>query len=332
MLAKELQQIMQIDSTSGKEAELAHFIVRNFKTPLAVLDIQEVGDGTLNLFYKWGVPKTVFCTHLDTVPPFIAPRIDGDIVYGRGACDAKGQIITAWHACMELQHEGESNFGLLLTAGEETGSKGAGVANRLISGSEYVVVCEPTENKLIRAGKGIRLYDVTISGVGCHSGYPQFGDDAIEKMRLFLERLADLKLPDDPLLGPTTYNIAQLSSNNALNVVPDLVTMKIYFRTTFATHHLIEEMIDSLTEGDISIREIKEENPQEFYYLEGFSSGVVAFGSDAPGLYNLGKCLLYGAGSIMDAHTNHEFVKISDIEKAITDLKKIYRTLKKNQY
>ena len=37
-------------------------------------ELMEVGDGTLNLFLKWGTPSMVFCTHMDTVPPYIAPE------------------------------------------------------------------------------------------------------------------------------------------------------------------------------------------------------------------------------------------------------------------
>ena len=114
IITAELEQIMKIDSTSGKEVELARHIAENFRAPGADLEIQDVGDGSINLFYKWGSPEIVFCTHLDTVPPYIPPLIENGRMSGRGACDAKGQIITAWNVCAELFMEGENNFGLLL--------------------------------------------------------------------------------------------------------------------------------------------------------------------------------------------------------------------------
>jgi len=52
MNTEELVQIMKIDSTSGKEVELANYIARTFKTPGSTLEIQEVGDGSVNLFFK----------------------------------------------------------------------------------------------------------------------------------------------------------------------------------------------------------------------------------------------------------------------------------------
>lgn len=328
MLNRELEQIMRIDSTSGKEVELARFIADNLDAPGATLEIQEVGDGSRNLFYKWGTPQIVFCTHLDTVPPYIAPRTEDNMVFGRGACDAKGQIITAWNLCKDLYSEGESNFGLLLVAGEETGSKGAKVANNLIKGCRYVIIGEPTENKLIKAGKGVQLYNIRISGKSCHSGYPQYGDNAIERMRIFLTRLSALKFPDDPVLGPTTFNIGMLSSDNAYNVLPDLVTFNIYSRTTFLSHAIIEDSLKKIADENTIVAKVREDNPFEYYHLTGFDSDIVAFGCDGPCLTNMGKCLLYGPGSIKTAHTENEHIYIHDIEKAISDLKNIFRRLK----
>ena len=328
MITEELIKIMNIDSTSGMEAELSCYIAEHMYVPGATLEIQEVGDGGTNLFYKWGTPEIIFCTHLDTVPPFIAPVLADNCVYGRGACDAKGQIITLVNVCRGLHSEGESNFGLLLVSGEEIGSKGAKAANKLIKGCKYVIICEPTENKLIKAGKGIQLYGVQIRGVSCHSGYPQFGDDAIDSMRLFLNRLAAVDFPPDQILGSTTYNIGLLSAENAYNVLPDLVNFKIYFRTTPASSHLIESILNGIIDNRTTITKIREDEPFYYHYIEGFQSDIVAFGCDGPCLTSLGKCLLYGPGSIRVAHTNDEFINVSDIEKAIFDLKQIYKTIR----
>ena len=75
-------------------------------------ELMEVGDGTLNLFLKWGTPSVVFCTHMDTVPPYIKPVISSEvekshrIISGRGSCDAKGQIFAMYTACKELEAKG----------------------------------------------------------------------------------------------------------------------------------------------------------------------------------------------------------------------------------
>ncbi|MFZ2338933.1 MAG: peptidase dimerization domain-containing protein, partial [Bacteroidales bacterium] len=202
--------------------------------------------------------------------------------------------------------------------------------NGLIRDCKFVIIGEPTENKLVKAGKGVQLYDVQIRGISSHSGYPQYGDNAIERMRLFLNRLEEIKFPEDPLTGSTTYNIGILASGNAYNVVPDLVTFKIYFRTTFASHLVIGDILKSISDEKTSISKVREEMPVLFHYIDGYPGDIAAFSCDAPSLYNLGKCLLYGPGSIKVAHTENEYINLEDIDKAVADLKKIFKTLKGN--
>ena len=135
-------EILGIDSTSGSERRMAAFLKERLE---GEIHEYEVGDGTVNLLLDWsgtGHPSFVFCTHLDTVPPYIPPSVelvrqgdllpdgrkavsDDTIIKGRGSCDAKGQIFSMYNACLELSKEGYKDFGLLLLAGEETGSHGA---------------------------------------------------------------------------------------------------------------------------------------------------------------------------------------------------------------
>lgn len=324
-----LFKILEIDSTSGKEEFAADYIAQNFKPAAADMEIQNIPNGKKNVFFKWGNPKIIFCSHIDTVPPYIPPSSDNVIISGRGACDAKGQIAAMYEACIQLEREGKNNFGLLILAGEEVGSYGAITANKLIAGCEYVVVGEPTENKMIEAGKGNLLVEVTIKGKSCHSGYPEHGDNAIERMRLLLNRLAELNFPIDDVLGNTTYNVGMLSSENAHNVVSDSVSFKIFFRTTFVTHDGIADILKSIADENTKFKIAYGDRPVKFHTLDGFEKGIVSYGSDAPELYNLGKRLLYGPGSILVAHTDKEHIKIADLELAVKDFKNMYYKLEK---
>ena len=96
----------------------------------------------LESYFSWGAPKVIFCSHLDTVPPYIAPHIDGSMATGRGTCDAKGQIFAMWEACKAMEDMGMTDFGLLLLAGEETGSFGAKAFNSFISSPSSVISSE----------------------------------------------------------------------------------------------------------------------------------------------------------------------------------------------
>ncbi len=81
-------------------------------------------------------PDIVFSTHLDTVPPYIAPTEDGDFLYGRGVCDAKG-IIAAQIAAAEALRAAGYRIGLLYVSGEERDSAGAMLANEHPAGAGF---------------------------------------------------------------------------------------------------------------------------------------------------------------------------------------------------
>ena len=172
-------KILNIDSTSGKEVELADVLSVEFAALGRKVEVFEVGDGSKNLLVSWGEPKLIFCSHLDTVPPYFAPTIDEAVVKGRGTCDAKGQIFAMWEACKALESRGQSGFGLLLLAGEETGSFGAKAFREQHVGAEWVVVGEPTDNYMASAAKGTKSFEVAFKGQAFHSGYPEYGESAV---------------------------------------------------------------------------------------------------------------------------------------------------------
>ena len=151
-------EMLDIESTSGRERGFADFLaqrmagpgrrVETFEVPAMAQDCPEGCGFPVNLMVSWGEPRVVCCTHLDTVPPYIAPSVevmeDGDMkIKGRGSCDAKGQIFAMWEACLELERRGCTDFALLLLAGEETGSFGAkafsAMALRAVTTGDWVV-------------------------------------------------------------------------------------------------------------------------------------------------------------------------------------------------
>src|SRR5580698_1775156 len=87
-------------------------------------------------------PDVVFSTHMDTVPPFIPSSEDGEYIYGRGACDAKG-IIAAQIAAAERLRDAGIKVGLLFVVGEERDSAGAVIANQFPRGSRFLINGEP---------------------------------------------------------------------------------------------------------------------------------------------------------------------------------------------
>ena len=350
-------EMLDIDSTSGKEAGFADFLAERLLTPACKVEEYEVGDGTKNLFFSWGEPKVVFCTHLDTVPPYISPTVSeegGTVFHGRGTCDAKGQIFAMYEACKALETKGYEGFGFLILAGEETGSFGAKAFREQHPGAEWVIVGEPTDNCMASASKGTKAFEVTFEGKAFHSGYPQYGLSAVEMFNDFMNALRSIGFPQDEVLGDTTWNVGKLVSDNPQNILSDRLTCRVYFRTTFESDEMVCNVMRNIAgEGarlrfgrrkvqdgsDIvskdvaswqkcmSVNALGGDTPTKYETLEGFPTKPVAFGSDAPQLTNFRRKILCGPGSILVAHRPEEHIALPDLQKAKENYIHMYETL-----
>ena len=313
--------LLSIDSTSGKERAVAEWLLENLEAPSK--QAMEVGDGTLNLLLSWGTPKVVFCTHMDTVPPYIKPTVKQNVIEGRGACDAKGQIFAMYTACKELEAKGCTDFGLLLLSGEETGSWGAKAFAKTGFQAPFLIVGEPTENKMVSASKGTKSYDLTFTGEAFHSGYPQYGVSAVDLFNQFYNKLKGVDWGVDPVLGETTWNIGLLHSDNPQNILSPKLTCRLYFRTTFVSDQKVQDWMA----GQPGVSARGGDSPANYVTLPGFASAPVAFGSDAPHLTGFGHKIICGPGSIRHAHRDDEQILVSELEEAVQLYIKMYHEL-----
>src|SRR5262249_14598510 len=120
--------LVDIDSTTGLEGAAGAFLVEYLRTLGYDVVTQEVDETRFNVLATVGSPLVVLSTHFDCVPPFFPSRMEGDRLYGRGACDAKGILAAQVAAADALRRQGETRVGLLFLVGEERGSDGAKVA------------------------------------------------------------------------------------------------------------------------------------------------------------------------------------------------------------
>lgn len=317
-------EMLGIDSTSGREREFAGFLVERMAGPGRRIEIQEVGSMAdacpegcelpVNVLVAWGSPKVVFCSHLDTVPPYIPPVVSQENgvdvrVSGRGSCDAKGQIFSMWEACLELERRGYTDFGLLLLAGEETGSFGARtfsaspmitvtesdrvpMPSRAVTERDWVIIVgEPTDNHMASASKGTKSFEVTFKGEAFHSGYPQYGSSAVEMFGDFLNALRSIVFSTDEVLGETTWNIGKLVSDNPQNILSDRLTCRVYFRTTFASDEMVCNVMKNMAGPDARLRfgRRRAQDGSDIVAKElapwQKSMSVKAFGGDTPTMY-----------------------------------------------
>jgi acetylornithine deacetylase len=315
------RQLIDIPSTTGNEFDVAVFL----ESTLAALGFQcsrhEVTDTRFNLYAAaGGRPRVIINSHLDTVPPWFASFEDDEHLYGRGACDTKGIIAAMIAAGERLRVGGVDEFAFLFVVGEETDSIGAKAANVQFAdlGSEFVVVGEPTERTFARASKGALTCTVHFDGVAAHSAYPERGDSAINKMVAAIQEINATSWGEHEVLGSTTVNVGVVRGGQKPNIVPAEAELELIFRTVTDIGEVRDRLASLLTRYDGKITESRGNAPQFMTVPQGAPSRVVAFNTDVPHLGNLGRPLLFGPGSILDAHGAKERIGKQELLDAVT--------------
>ena len=205
-----LTDLIKLKSTSGTEAEAVSFALGKFAQTGCDCKLAPISDdiksdpeyshpeepvtyeGRSNLIAcKGGKGKgrsLILSTHIDTVPAgdwpeAFTPREEGDVIFGRGACDAKGHIATVWLAMAALQEagiaiSGEAQAQIVLE--EEFGGNGALALLRQNKKADAVVVLESSEMQIHPANRGAIWFRIEIEGVPKHMGRKFEGISAID--------------------------------------------------------------------------------------------------------------------------------------------------------
>ncbi len=312
-------ELMKIESVSGNEQRIGGFL-NEYLTSLGYeVEMQEVESGRKNVIARASDSPTVFLsTHMDTVPPFLPPVEDAEKISGRGSCDAKGIIASQITAAENLRKEGIENIGLLYTVDEEESGAGARAANEhpIAEKCKFLINGEPTDLDLAIGSKGSLRMLLKTKGKAAHSAYPEMGDSAIEKLLDVLQDIRRADLPEDEFFGETTLNIGTIGGGLRTNVVPPFAEAGLHIRMVSELEPVVE-VLEKAIGGRAELETMSCSLPVKMLAVEGFKQKVVRFTTDIPYLTNWGTPLLLGAGSILDAHTSHEFVLKRDLEKAV---------------
>lgn len=187
------------------------------------------------LLLAWGKPKLLFSGHLDTVPVSGAWKsttgsIKGGRLWGRGTTDMKAGCAAILKAAETLKDRGE--FGILYTTDEETTMDGAlaAVAGGALSGTELVIIGEPTGLRPCLGQKGVLQVRVTTDGASGHASMPWAGTNAIGRMGRILAALK-------PIAGATPRQAATMTASPdvieggvAMNVIADHCALQLDVR------------------------------------------------------------------------------------------------------
>lgn len=310
-------------------------------------------------------PTRAMEAHLDTVDvkgmniePFV-PSIKDGRLYGRGATDTKGPMTAMLLALIRARASrkelnGEWHF--IATCDEELGGQGA--IHLAGSGFRYdgIIVAEPTELNLIDAHKGVERYRVYLKGRAAHSAYPEHGANAIHAMGAFIFHLELLcrkeakEFTGDEVSGPLTVNVGIVHGGDQVNRIPDSAELDVDFRLPVDLPvNLVHEILERASEATCCRRtgiEIRWKRTQYYpplqsrqndifanmlleiarEHLEQKSFQRVRYATNA-GFYHAAgmSCIIFGPGSISDAHTADESISLDEIERAADFLEKVIK-------
>ena len=316
--------LMEIDSTSGREADVIAFVHQLLERAGWSCTRIPVTPGREDVYATVGsAPTITLSTHLDTVPPFIPPRRKDGRLWGRGACDAKGIAAAMICAAERLRASGMS-LGLLFVVGEETTHDGAVAANLISTRSRVIINGEPTESTLALGTKGALRLTLRTYGEAAHSAYPELGRSAIHAMIKLLGEIDDLELPRDDLLGDTTVNVGRLSGGVADNVIAPEAEARIMIRLV-SDPEIVMQRITEWVGDRATIERGAVVPPVKLGTVEGFTTSIAAYATDIPKLTKWGTPFLFGPGSIHVAHRDDEHVDERELLSAVAAYERLAR-------
>ncbi len=139
-----LREIVEIYSPTGKEKDIARFLVESFESFGVAAYIDPAGNVIAE---KRGPgPRILLAGHMDTVPGVIPVRIENGELWGRGSVDAKGPLATFFFAFIES----DANLIFAGLVEEEGFSRGA--KNLNIERPDFIVIGEPSGTSGVTIG------------------------------------------------------------------------------------------------------------------------------------------------------------------------------------
>lgn len=300
-----------------------------------------------------GAPVVMFHAHMDTVG--ISGRatteaiVRDGLVHGRGACDTKASLVAAVEAVAALRSvPADRRASVLLVAGvdEEVGATGAEALVRAHPEIDMAVVGEPTGLEMVTAHKGVLRFEIRTTGVPAHSSKPHLGVNAIHRMARVIDALETRYLPyldrrRHPLVGSPTLSVSTIRGGSGLNVVPAACVIALDRRLVPGEDPAevlagFDALLGELRAWGIAVErgapilltaalETSPEHPivqalgrAREAVVGRFGEPVgVTFGTDASIFAPAGiPCVIFGPGSIDQAHSDEEWVAVQETAQA----------------
>lgn len=304
-----LIDLLKIPSESGQETAIVDYLEQKLTGNFQVLRIA-VDATRANLWCTTGNPEVVLAAHVDTVPGQLEVRYDDENIFGRGACDNKAAAAAMITAASRARAQGQTNFGLLFTVGEETNFDGAIAVQQFLKEKNLepkkIIIGEPTNLEAVTAQRGIYVIEVSCEGVAEHSS-TDHPNSAVHKLIQLLKPLLDTNFPE------TTFNVGKINGGVADNVVAGSAVATIALRS--ARDKIDVQVKAALDQTGIpyQLNVLAQIEPVDHTQAPFKRSGVSYFTEMA----FLPNSIVLGPGSIKDAHTQNEHVSRGQLAQVI---------------
>lgn len=338
---KLLKQLVSTPSVSRNETEAAdilqHYMTRKGLSP------QRHGNNVWSVCpdFDCNKPTILLNAHIDTVKPVagwthdpFTPELadDGDTLYGLGTNDDGASLVSLLQTYTILTSPNSPisqqayNLIFLASCEEEVSGKG-GIESvlPLLPKIDLGIVGEPTEMQPAIAEKGLMVIDATAYGKAGHAARNE-GENAILKAMDDIRWISTHQFPKQTeLLGPVKMSVTIVNAGTQHNVIPDKCVFTIDVRSNecYTNEEIFTEIERNIQSIPVarSFRLSSSRIPVDHPFVQRCQqSGLVPFGSPTLSDQALMRfpSVKIGPGESSRSHTADEYIRISEIDEAIT--------------
>lgn len=209
-------------------------------------EVQDLGHNRANFIACFGEGEKMleYSGHLDIVPcvgdwkhTAIGTTEEGDLIYGRGACDMKGGVAAMCSAAIALYRDKTPLNGkirLTFVADEEDANLGMHAFLNTHEAATYTILGEPTNLHVAVAHRGVARYYIDLLGHACHAALRSTEETAVAKAARAVMAIEDLNvqleaMKHDVLPSPSIV-VTMMQGYEKDNVVPGKVRLLVDFR------------------------------------------------------------------------------------------------------
>ena len=324
-------------------------------------EVQDSGDNRANFIASFGEGDKIleYSGHLDVVPcvgnwqhTAIGTTEEGDLIYGRGACDMKGGVAAMCSAAISMFRDKTPLNGqirLTFVADEEDANLGMHAFLDSHKAATYTILGEPTDLHVAIAHRGVGRYYIDLLGHACHAALRSTEETAVAKAARAVMAIEDLNkqlesMTHDVLPSPSIV-VTMVQGYEKDNVVPGKVRLLVDFRvlpgmTEPQTRKLVQDALDA--HGIVGYEltkhffmpggEVAQAHPfvsacvEQAEKLNERKEAPQAFGASCEQCFLVeagSATVIIGPGSLDQAHTVDEFVEKAQLLRAA----KLYREI-----